>query len=83
MGGGHQEDCAECRRRSARCEAQSVATIWILTILGSDVDKHLEEIVPRLLKVFSSREGYKAFDDALPVREYFLGYECSEADARQ
>ncbi|KAL1745694.1 HAD-like domain-containing protein [Schizophyllum fasciatum] len=31
-----------------------------------DVDEHLSEIVPRLLKVFSSREGYKAFDDALP-----------------
>ena len=53
----------------------------ILTRFWSDVDKHLEEIVPRLLKVFSSREGYKAFDDALPVREYFLGYECSEAYA--
>lgn len=32
-----------------------------------DVDEHLAKIVPRLLQVFSSREGYKAFDDALPV----------------
>lgn len=27
----------------------------------------LDEIVPRLLKRFSSREGYRAFQDALPT----------------
>ncbi|KAL1755665.1 HAD-like domain-containing protein [Schizophyllum commune] len=52
-----------------------------------DVDKHLEEIVPRLLKVFSSREGYKAFDDALPsvMRLKELGISTavvSNADSR-
>ncbi|KAI0690180.1 HAD hydrolase subfamily IA REG-2-like protein [Cerioporus squamosus] len=31
------------------------------------VDSSLEEIVPRLLKRFSSREGYKLFDDSLPT----------------
>ena len=32
------------------------------------VDACLEEIVPRLLNRFSSREGYKAFDDSLTTR---------------
>ncbi|KAI9068052.1 HAD hydrolase subfamily IA REG-2-like protein [Trametes sanguinea] len=31
------------------------------------VDASLGEIVPRLLKRFSSREGYKLFDDSLPT----------------
>ncbi|KAI0633338.1 HAD hydrolase subfamily IA REG-2-like protein [Trametes polyzona] len=31
------------------------------------VDASLGEIVPRLLKRFSSREGYKLFDDSLPA----------------
>ncbi|RPD78291.1 HAD hydrolase subfamily IA REG-2-like protein [Lentinus tigrinus ALCF2SS1-7] len=31
------------------------------------VDSSLGEIVPRLLKRFSSREGYKLFDDSLPT----------------
>lgn len=30
------------------------------------VDRHIGEIVPRLLKRFASREGYKLFDDTLP-----------------
>ncbi|EPQ57694.1 hypothetical protein GLOTRDRAFT_38464 [Gloeophyllum trabeum ATCC 11539] len=33
------------------------------------VDKSLPEIVPKLMKRFSSREGYKAFDDSLPTLE--------------
>jgi len=33
------------------------------------VDKSLHEIVPRLMKRFSSREGYKAFHDSLPTLE--------------
>ncbi|CDO69290.1 hypothetical protein BN946_scf184976.g9 [Trametes cinnabarina] len=32
------------------------------------VDASLGEIVPRLLRRFSSREGYKLFDDSLPTR---------------
>ncbi|OCH88267.1 HAD hydrolase subfamily IA REG-2-like protein [Obba rivulosa] len=34
------------------------------------VDKSLEEIVPRLLQRFSSREGYKLFDDTLPTLQH-------------
>ena len=32
-----------------------------------DVDSSLGEIVPRLLKRFSSREGYKLYDDTVPA----------------
>ncbi|KAI0093338.1 HAD hydrolase subfamily IA REG-2-like protein [Irpex rosettiformis] len=32
----------------------------------ADVDKHLGKIVPRLLTRFSSKEGYRLFDDSLP-----------------
>lgn len=32
------------------------------------VEASLNEIVPRLMDRFSSSEGYKLFDDALPVR---------------
>lgn len=31
------------------------------------MDASLGEIVPRLLKAFSSREGYKLFDDSIPT----------------
>jgi hypothetical protein len=34
----------------------------------SAVDSSLGEIVPRLMTRFSSKEGYKLFDDSLPVR---------------
>ncbi|PAV18692.1 HAD hydrolase subfamily IA REG-2 [Pyrrhoderma noxium] len=33
----------------------------------SDVSKHMDSIVPRLLKRFSSREGYALYDDVLPT----------------
>ena len=36
--------------------------------VSSAVDSNIGEIVPRLLKRFSSREGYKLFDDTLPTR---------------
>ncbi|KAH9915681.1 HAD hydrolase subfamily IA REG-2-like protein [Fomitopsis serialis] len=32
------------------------------------VDRSLDEIVPRLLHRFSSREGYKLYDDSIPTR---------------
>jgi hypothetical protein len=35
---------------------------------SSVVNSSLHEIVPRLMARFSSREGYKLFDDSLPVR---------------
>jgi hypothetical protein len=35
---------------------------------SSAVNSSLQEIVPRLMARFSSREGYKLFDDSLPVR---------------
>jgi len=34
----------------------------------SEIDAHLSEIVRKLMKRFSSREGYCAFDDAIPTR---------------
>ena len=34
------------------------------------VDRSLGEIVPRLMTRFSSKQGYKLFDDSLPVRMY-------------
>ena len=39
-----------------------------LTNASAAVDSSLGEIVPRLLKRFSSREGYKLYDDSLPTR---------------
>lgn len=35
--------------------------------LPPDVEKSLPDIVPNLLKRFSSREGYRLFDDVLPT----------------
>lgn len=35
---------------------------------SSAVNSSLHEIVPRLMARFSSREGYKLFDDSIPVR---------------
>ena len=32
------------------------------------VDRSLPDIVPRLMARFSSKEGYKLFDDTIPVR---------------
>lgn len=44
-------------------------TSWLYVVCGLEaVDRSLGEIVPRLLKRFSSREGYKLFDDTLPTR---------------
>jgi len=34
----------------------------------SEIDAHLSEIVKKLMKRFSSREGYRAFDDAISTR---------------
>lgn len=31
------------------------------------MERHLPEIVPVLLKRFSSREGYRLYDDAMPI----------------
>lgn len=36
------------------------------------VNNSLPEIVPRLMTRFSSSEGYKLFDDTLPVRMYSI-----------
>ncbi|TCD62797.1 hypothetical protein EIP91_006390 [Steccherinum ochraceum] len=33
------------------------------------VDRHIGEIVPRLMKRFSSKKGYKLYDDTLPCLE--------------
>ena len=38
----------------------------------SDVSKHMDSIVPRLLKRFSSREGYALYDDVLPTCQSVL-----------
>lgn len=33
------------------------------------LDRSLGNIVPNLMKVFSSKEGYMEFEDALPTRQ--------------
>ena len=47
------------------------------------VEKYLGSIVPILMKRFSSREGYRLFDDTLETREPTLACGCSCADTRQ
>jgi hypothetical protein len=47
------------------------------------VEKHLGSIVSTLMKRFSSREGYRLFDDTLETRESTLSCECSRADMQQ
>jgi len=39
----------------------------------------LPEIVLRLMTRFSSKEGYKAFDDALPVRQYAIFFDANKS----
>jgi hypothetical protein len=56
------------------------------TDAGADagaVEKHLSSIVSTLMKRFSSREGYRLFDDTLETRETTLACERSRANTRQ
>ena len=48
-----------------------------MTVLAPAVDRSLGEIVPRLLNRFSSREGYKLYDDTLPTCECLLTFDVS------
>lgn len=50
------------------CKSPLRALGHVLTLLYLVVSTSLPEIVPRLLTRFSSSEGYKLFDDTLPVR---------------
>lgn len=43
--------------------------IFLFCFLPTALDESLTEIVPKLLKRFSSAEGYAAFEDALPTSE--------------
>jgi hypothetical protein len=54
-----------------RGELESLMTVFsALTFIAvfSEVDLHLSEIVKKLMKRFSSKEGYCPFDDAIPTR---------------
>src|ERR1700735_4639053 len=66
----YQEDSNRCWSRSTRSVYRD--TIFKRLLMTgfciSAVDSSLGEIVPRLMTRFSSKEGYKLFDDSLPVR---------------
>ena len=71
------------RRRLGRCAGaseQSVERYQVsitrlpATVLAPAVNRSLDEIVPRLLKRFSSREGYKLYDDTIPTCECVPNY---------
>jgi hypothetical protein len=47
------------------------------------VEKQLDSIVPVLMKRFSSREGYRLFDDTQETREPTLACGWGRADSRQ
>lgn len=51
-----------------------------MTVLAPAVDRSLDEIVPRLLKRFSSSEGYKLYDDTIPTCECPLEFDGSRPD---
>ena len=38
------------------------------------MEKSLDKMVPRLLERFSSKEGYKLFEDSLPCRRCVYGF---------
>jgi hypothetical protein len=46
----------------------TVLSVLTFIVAFSEIDAHLSEIVKKLMKRFSSREGYRAFDDAIPTR---------------
>lgn len=46
----------------------TVLSALTFIVAFSEIDAHLSEIVKKLMKRFSSREGYRAFDDAIPTR---------------
>ena len=46
----------------------TVLSALTFIVAFSEIDAHLSEIVKKLMKRFSSREGYCAFDDAIPTR---------------
>lgn len=39
------------------------------TFVHIAVNRHIDEITPRLLRRFASKEGYKLFDDSVPCRK--------------
>lgn len=81
VGRCHQENGDRCGRGCPRCVSSGERALershadepnpaCVLERLWDveAVDRSLGEIVPRLLKRFASREGYKLFDDTLPTR---------------
>ena len=53
---------------------------WVAETVPPAVDRSLSKIVPQLMTRFSSREGYKLFDDTIPVRMYIYLRFCIQTD---